>query len=130
MMTRKIFDPLHGEFPPVNIGHVVVADDGVVYKSLKILRKRLKRCTNNDEMMCVIHDTAGFYDKLFFGEVLGRNDSHVTLREWGYDKMKQFKPELIIAVYPHIEDLDKGWFRSPTMVNKDAADVWNLLGWS
>lgn len=129
-MAKKIFDPSAGEFPPVDIGHVVVVDNGVVYKSFKKLRSRLEKCTTEDEQMCVLHDTTGFYDKLFFGEVLGRNDSHVILREWGENEMVKFMPELIIAVFPHIEELDKGWFRSPTIVNKGAACIWDNLGWS
>ena len=129
--TERTFDPTLGDFPPVQIHDVIVIDDGVRTNTLHRLERKLSRCETEDHKLSVLNDCSGFYDKLFFGEVVGRNDAHIVLREWGFtgDSPKYFLPELIVATYTSLQTLEPGWFYKPRLVNKNFATLWTTMGW-
>ena len=129
--TERTFDPTLGDFPPVQIHDVIVIDDGVRTNTLHRLDRKVRRCETEEHKLSVLNDCSGFYDKLFFGEVVGRNDAHIVLREWGFtgDSPKYFLPELIVATYTSLQTLEPGWFYKPRLVNKNFATLWTTMGW-
>tara|TARA_R110002020_G_scaffold465338_1_gene686704 strand:- start:426 stop:833 length:408 start_codon:yes stop_codon:yes gene_type:complete len=131
-MNPKFFNSAGGEFPPVKVGQIVMADHGLTIEDMADIDDEFGRCRSLDEQVAVLYDHPEILNKIFLGSVLARTDTYITLRDVapsGEDQDFPFTKIMAIYAADRPPAGRASSLLAPEHVNKLIARLWKNVRW-